>query len=67
MVRWTGKESSTVYKDYQYRRFVGMREGRAYERRRRRRRLWVGEQADSKKAKSCGRQGVEEQMKEQKM
>ena len=41
VIRWTGKESSTVYKDYQYRRFVGLREGRAYERRRGRRRLWV--------------------------
>ena len=59
MVRWTGKESSTVYKDYQYRRLVGMGEGRAYERRRR---LWVEEQADSMKAKIDGRQGVEEQM-----
>ena len=61
------EQAQEVKRRNKSRRLVGMREGRAYERRRRRRRLWVGEQADSKKAKSCGRQGVEEQMKEQKM
>ena len=56
------EQAQEVKRRNKSRRLVGMREGRAYERRRRRRRLWVGEQADSMKAKIGGRQGVEEQM-----
>ena len=65
VIRWTGNESSTVHKDYQYRRFVGIREGRAYKRRRGQETMGRG-QAVSKKAEwwhtKCG--GVDVGVKE---
>ena len=62
VIRWIGKESSTVYKDYQYRRLVGMSEGRACESRGGRRRLWVGGKQTARRQRIDGRQFVEEQM-----